>query len=377
MESTTCPHTPEDDCGCRKPRTGLLERARKEIGFELETAFVVGDKPVRHRARPPSRRNDVPGSDRIRRRGARARTGELRLRGRRSANRPRRSSRACSPAKRARRRMSRPSRPRQKAPLGKRGDQAPNLRAVRRCDPRGCPADHEHLSVGRQSPAVRERRKRRRLPAHGGRVRQPPHEGVRPARAAGGRLDHRQLVPDGVHQRLRLRGCLLPPGRHSWKAAGRPHRDQHERRLDQRDPGGGRRAPDRHANDRPDGRRRPAAGARARVHLGAEHRHPVHPGGPPGDRAHPVQVGRAIALRRAVVLRDPRGPRNDHQQNPLSNLVLRRRHGLSGLVPEARRRGAGDNHRQVLLHHVSLPAAVLRAQVLRDLLEDRVLPDHR
>ena len=41
-----CPHTPEDDCGCRKPRTGLLERASKELGLDLETAFVVGDKPV-------------------------------------------------------------------------------------------------------------------------------------------------------------------------------------------------------------------------------------------------------------------------------------------------------------------------------------------
>jgi D-glycero-D-manno-heptose 1,7-bisphosphate phosphatase len=40
-----CPHTPKDDCACRKPRPGLLQRASAEWGFDLATAFVVGDKP--------------------------------------------------------------------------------------------------------------------------------------------------------------------------------------------------------------------------------------------------------------------------------------------------------------------------------------------
>lgn len=40
-----CPHTPMDDCNCRKPRTGLLELAAKEHGFEPKDAFVIGDKP--------------------------------------------------------------------------------------------------------------------------------------------------------------------------------------------------------------------------------------------------------------------------------------------------------------------------------------------
>jgi D-glycero-D-manno-heptose 1,7-bisphosphate phosphatase len=40
-----CPHTPEDDCGCRKPRTGLLERAARELGFDPGSTFVIGDKP--------------------------------------------------------------------------------------------------------------------------------------------------------------------------------------------------------------------------------------------------------------------------------------------------------------------------------------------
>jgi D-glycero-D-manno-heptose 1,7-bisphosphate phosphatase len=40
-----CPHTPEDHCDCRKPRTGLVERAALELDFDPHAAFVVGDKP--------------------------------------------------------------------------------------------------------------------------------------------------------------------------------------------------------------------------------------------------------------------------------------------------------------------------------------------
>lgn len=39
-----CPHQPADDCRCRKPRPGLLLAARAELGLDLATAFVVGDK---------------------------------------------------------------------------------------------------------------------------------------------------------------------------------------------------------------------------------------------------------------------------------------------------------------------------------------------
>jgi D-glycero-D-manno-heptose 1,7-bisphosphate phosphatase len=41
-----CPHTPEDDCFCRKPRPGLIERAAKELDFDLQASFVIGDKPA-------------------------------------------------------------------------------------------------------------------------------------------------------------------------------------------------------------------------------------------------------------------------------------------------------------------------------------------
>lgn len=40
-----CPHTPEDACACRKPRTGLLECAAQELDFDPGATFVIGDKP--------------------------------------------------------------------------------------------------------------------------------------------------------------------------------------------------------------------------------------------------------------------------------------------------------------------------------------------
>ena len=40
----SCPHTPEDDCSCRKPRPGLIERAARQLDFDLQASFVVGDK---------------------------------------------------------------------------------------------------------------------------------------------------------------------------------------------------------------------------------------------------------------------------------------------------------------------------------------------
>ena len=41
----SCPHTPEDDCLCRKPRPGLMAAASKELVFDPRASFVIGDKP--------------------------------------------------------------------------------------------------------------------------------------------------------------------------------------------------------------------------------------------------------------------------------------------------------------------------------------------
>ncbi len=39
-----CPHAPEEDCECRKPKTKLLNNAEKEFGIDLKKSFVVGDR---------------------------------------------------------------------------------------------------------------------------------------------------------------------------------------------------------------------------------------------------------------------------------------------------------------------------------------------
>ena len=38
-----CPHHPDDNCQCRKPRTGLLKRASMELDIDLQTSVMVGD----------------------------------------------------------------------------------------------------------------------------------------------------------------------------------------------------------------------------------------------------------------------------------------------------------------------------------------------
>ncbi len=38
-----CPHGKDENCGCRKPRPGLLLRARDELGVDLSDAIFIGD----------------------------------------------------------------------------------------------------------------------------------------------------------------------------------------------------------------------------------------------------------------------------------------------------------------------------------------------
>ena len=39
-----CPHRPEANCSCRKPKTKFLKDAEKEFGIGLKKSFVIGDR---------------------------------------------------------------------------------------------------------------------------------------------------------------------------------------------------------------------------------------------------------------------------------------------------------------------------------------------
>jgi D-glycero-D-manno-heptose 1,7-bisphosphate phosphatase len=39
-----CPHTSAENCFCRKPKTGMLDRAARELSLDLQRSFVVGDR---------------------------------------------------------------------------------------------------------------------------------------------------------------------------------------------------------------------------------------------------------------------------------------------------------------------------------------------
>jgi D-glycero-D-manno-heptose 1,7-bisphosphate phosphatase len=39
----TCPHKPEDECACRKPKPGLLLRAAAELNLDLHRSWMIGD----------------------------------------------------------------------------------------------------------------------------------------------------------------------------------------------------------------------------------------------------------------------------------------------------------------------------------------------
>jgi D-glycero-D-manno-heptose 1,7-bisphosphate phosphatase len=38
-----CPHKPDDDCICRKPKPGLLLRAAEELSLDLSRSWMIGD----------------------------------------------------------------------------------------------------------------------------------------------------------------------------------------------------------------------------------------------------------------------------------------------------------------------------------------------
>ncbi len=41
-----CPHKPDDECECRKPKTKLIKDAAQEFDIDLKKSFVIGDKNI-------------------------------------------------------------------------------------------------------------------------------------------------------------------------------------------------------------------------------------------------------------------------------------------------------------------------------------------
>lgn len=39
-----CPHTPHDNCTCRKPLTGMIDSILKNYDIDLENSWLIGDK---------------------------------------------------------------------------------------------------------------------------------------------------------------------------------------------------------------------------------------------------------------------------------------------------------------------------------------------
>jgi D-glycero-D-manno-heptose 1,7-bisphosphate phosphatase len=41
-----CPHLPGAGCSCRKPEPGLILRAAKELGLDIASSWMIGDKEI-------------------------------------------------------------------------------------------------------------------------------------------------------------------------------------------------------------------------------------------------------------------------------------------------------------------------------------------
>lgn len=39
-----CPHTPDENCNCRKPNTGMIDNATSDYQINLEKSWLIGDK---------------------------------------------------------------------------------------------------------------------------------------------------------------------------------------------------------------------------------------------------------------------------------------------------------------------------------------------
>ncbi|MGE4456334.1 MAG: D-glycero-beta-D-manno-heptose 1,7-bisphosphate 7-phosphatase [Arcobacteraceae bacterium] len=39
-----CPHSPKEECSCRKPKTGMIDTAVEEFDIDVSKSYLIGDK---------------------------------------------------------------------------------------------------------------------------------------------------------------------------------------------------------------------------------------------------------------------------------------------------------------------------------------------
>lgn len=39
-----CPHTPDENCNCRKPKIGMIQQSLNDFNIDLENSWLIGDK---------------------------------------------------------------------------------------------------------------------------------------------------------------------------------------------------------------------------------------------------------------------------------------------------------------------------------------------
>jgi len=40
-----CPHSPDENCICRKPKIGMFKKAQEEFEIDMKNSWMIGDKP--------------------------------------------------------------------------------------------------------------------------------------------------------------------------------------------------------------------------------------------------------------------------------------------------------------------------------------------
>ena len=41
-----CPHLPDEECECRKPRLGMIQSAQSDFEIDMERSWMIGDKKI-------------------------------------------------------------------------------------------------------------------------------------------------------------------------------------------------------------------------------------------------------------------------------------------------------------------------------------------